>query len=267
MMNDGYIRIPRSLLNNPLWLDLPPAYKEVFLVILNHVVFKKKMFDDHGHLIELQPGQYCGSYDEILALAGKYISRNEIERAIKKLFLYQFVSQEVRYKKSIITITHPETYELILKASETTSELNLSQTRVKLELEKNKENKDKKEKKIINLAQSTSSLRKADLIFFDFENSKFEGISQDDMKSWSEAYPSAKLGQELVKMKEWVLANPTKSKSKKLWRKFITSWLSKANDTAINREAYASNNQSNKTDRRTKNLEGENNNERYTGMF
>jgi hypothetical protein len=40
-------------------------------------------------------------------------------------------------------------------------------------------------------------------------------------------------------MKQWIISNPSKSRSKSLWRKFITSWLTKANDTNINKAAYS----------------------------
>ena len=146
-MSFGYFSLPRSLTRNPLWLDLPPAYKEVFMVILDHCVWKPTKFDDHGLIIDLQPAQICISERELLKKCGKYISRNDIQRSIKKFILYQFVSQEVRRKKSIITITHKDTYDLFTKQSDATSEPNLSQTRAKLEPERNKEKKEKNENK------------------------------------------------------------------------------------------------------------------------
>jgi len=52
-------------------------------------------------------------------------------------------------------------------------------------------------------------------------------IKSSDGDLWLEAYPRCDLGRELTKMEQWLLANPAKSR-KKLWRKFITGWLSRA---------------------------------------
>lgn len=146
-MSIGYFCLPRSLTRDPLWIDLPSNYKIVFITILDHVCFKSRKFDDHGHLIELLPGQFCASFEEISKLCGKWINKKNIEHAILKLKKYGFLGQEVRHKKSIITIKHKETYELILKASETTIGTNLGQTWDKLGTEKKNDKNDKNEKK------------------------------------------------------------------------------------------------------------------------
>lgn len=138
-----HIRTPRSLLENDLWKDLPPSYKDVFNVLLENVCFYPQKYDDHGVLINLEVGQWCGTYRDLVKLCGKYGDKNVVERSIKKFILYEFVRQEVRHKKSIITITHKDTYELIKRASETRSESILRQDRDRIETEiKNIRNKE-----------------------------------------------------------------------------------------------------------------------------
>jgi len=90
-------------------------------------------------------------------------------------------------------------------------------------------------------AQSDKNRSKQQLrdFVFSFESKSFEGISQDDIQAWKEAYPSVNIDQELAKMKQWILSNP--SKAKKLWRKFVTAWLLKSQDASDNRKAYNSN--------------------------
>src|SRR5688572_28247292 len=41
----AHIRIPRSLLDNPLWQDLPPTYQAVFYKILELALYKPRKFD------------------------------------------------------------------------------------------------------------------------------------------------------------------------------------------------------------------------------
>ncbi len=254
-MYDSYIRVPRSLLRHPLWIDLPAISKSVFFTILDYAVFKETPFDDHGHIIILKPGQLCISEREFLKICGKGISRIQIQRSIKQLFKYGFLRQEVSHRKSILTITHKETYDLIIQACEPRNEPNLSQTRAKLEPESKNDKNVNNEKKIKQQsARTTSSPHQKDL-FFSFDSSKYENIKPEDFEAWKIAYPSINLDQELQKSTQWILANPSKSKSKKQWRKFLTGWLDRANDKATNQAAYNSNRPGN-IDRRTRNKDG-----------
>lgn len=142
MSNLGYIKLPRCLLDDPLWIDLSLEDQHVFLILLQHVCYKPRKFDDHGHLIELNPGQICITERDLVKLCNKKMTRIKVQRSLVRLRLCRFMSQEVRHKKSIITITHSSTYELINNIFEPTNEPNLSQTRAKLEPETNKEKKD-----------------------------------------------------------------------------------------------------------------------------
>lgn len=93
------------------------------------------------------------------------------------------------------------------------------------------------------LAQTAPPLRKkASQILFSFEERKFLNIQEIDMSQWKEVYSAIDIHLEIKKMIEWCLSNPKKAASKKLWRKFITSWLSSANEKTINQQAYRSNN-------------------------
>jgi hypothetical protein len=142
----GYIRIPRSLLENELWTDLSPAYRDVFLVILQHVCFLPRKFDDHGVILNLKPGQVCATIREIVGWCGKHGDKNIVERSIKKLIYLGFLRQEVRHKKSILTITDIDTYELNKEYSDKRSETKLRQDRDKIETQTdNVDNVDKEE--------------------------------------------------------------------------------------------------------------------------
>ncbi len=140
-MSNGHIRIPRSLLRNPLWISLKPSHKEIFLVVLDHAVYYETPFDDFGQILILQPGEFCIPLRKLLDLCSPDFSKNEIERGIKKLILCQFLRQEVRHRKSILIISHLDTYNLIIKKDETDIETNLRQTRDKLETQSNKQRK------------------------------------------------------------------------------------------------------------------------------
>jgi len=64
--------------------------------------------------------------------------------------------------------------------------------------------------------------------FFNFETSKWEGITDADKSGWSAAYPACDIDVELNRMAEWLKANPEKRKVR--YRRFITNWLARAQD-------------------------------------
>lgn len=66
-------------------------------------------------------------------------------------------------------------------------------------------------------------------IRFNFDTHEWENITQKDISNWKEAYPACNIEIELAKMREWIRANPIKGR-KKNWRRFITSWFSRAQE-------------------------------------
>lgn len=96
-------------------------------------------------------------------------------------------------------------------------------------------------KKDKNIAQPAAPLRSKDAsLSFSFEKQQFENISQGDIASWQELYPAIDINREIKEMIQWILANPSKAKSKRLWRKFILGWLQRSNEKSVNRLAYQS---------------------------
>lgn len=81
-------------------------------------------------------------------------------------------------------------------------------------------------------------------LFFCTDSNSFQKISQKDKDSWSEAYPEINVSSEISKAVQWLLANPSKAK-KKLWRKFLVGWFTRANEKAENKKAYRSQFQAN----------------------
>ena len=55
-------------------------------------------------------------------------------------------------------------------------------------------------------------------------------ITQEDIDGWSSLYPVVDVMQELRKMRGWLDANPTKRKTSRGIKRFITSWLAREQD-------------------------------------
>lgn len=58
----------------------------------------------------------------------------------------------------------------------------------------------------------------------------FYPIYQTDIGEWSECFPGVDVMQELRKMKSWSHDNPTRRKTRRGIRRFISSWLSREQD-------------------------------------
>ena len=67
-------------------------------------------------------------------------------------------------------------------------------------------------------------------ILLNYEVRGWENITEKDLSGWKETYPALDVDMELKKMIEWCLSNPKNKKSN--WRRFITNWLSRGQDSA-----------------------------------
>jgi len=74
---------------------------------------------------------------------------------------------------------------------------------------------------------------------FDYATSKFIGLSGDMLTAWSEAYPAIDVRSEIANAKVWMLANPKNRKSN--IERFLTNWLSRAQDNAPRIAGHANN--------------------------
>jgi len=100
-----------------------------------------------------------------------------------------------------------------------------------------------------------SPIRAKDLLTFNFEKWEFEGISEKDIADWKLMYPHIDIQVETLKASQWLKNNPSKS-NKKQWRKYLTGWYGRSNDSIENKKAYRSASTSGQQDRRTKNKDG-----------
>jgi hypothetical protein len=66
-------------------------------------------------------------------------------------------------------------------------------------------------------------------IEFDLDSFEFTGITEKDRIAWANAYPACDVQSQLLRMVEWLKANPKKA-HKSNWRRFICNWLSKCQD-------------------------------------
>ena len=64
----------------------------------------------------------------------------------------------------------------------------------------------------------------------------WSGVTDADREQWGKAYPACDIGRQLEAMTAWLIANPDKVKSN--WRRFVTNWLSRAQDNGGDKRGH-----------------------------
>lgn len=168
----GYVKIPRSLYEDPLWKSLPLTYRHVYMTILIHMAFKETIQDDHGVLVIIKPGQFLTTERELEKLCdNEEIDRCLIQRALKKFKNLGFSIQTSIHKKTIITISREDIYELI----DPNFDPNSIQTRSIKE-------EDKKEKKDLDDPKKIGKMEKIKMSDFTKDDAHFINLAQK--KEW-----------------------------------------------------------------------------------
>jgi hypothetical protein len=72
------------------------------------------------------------------------------------------------------------------------------------------------------------------------DNGQEVNLDPDFLQELHQAYPSVALHEELVKMRVWLVANPSKRKTARGMPRFVTNWLSRVqNNTPTETDSYA----------------------------
>lgn len=150
MYDSGYVKIPRSLLFDPVFRGMPLVYQMLFIHLVAHCVYEPTKYNDYGEIIDLEAGQVVVTWDGLVADFKGEISRYQINRAFKSFFKFNFSHHKAHHKRTVVTITHPETLALIKNntAPKTAPRAHQERTnhkRISKEVDKSKKKK-KKEK-------------------------------------------------------------------------------------------------------------------------
>ena len=128
------------------------------------------------------------------------------------------------------------------------------------------ESKEREEREDKHIAQTATPLRSKDVLSFDFEKWTFTGISEKDKADWVLMYPHVDVRIEILKAAQWIKSNPSKG-NKKNWRKYLTGWFQRGNESAENKKAYQAAKGTNGADRRTQDAQGKPVENQYDGRF
>lgn len=259
LVTQGFKSFPHSFFQSHVWRGAKLKYRAFIVEVLARCVWKKMPYMVNGHTVELLPGEFACSLRGILdlfnpqGLKGRAtedsFSKNDIEGAIQYFSYHQIIRQEIRHQTTILKFVDPEIYDLNFSFNQTDN-----QTEIRQKSDSHLKEPDNQITKDIvpkgTLARTVSRPRNSDILKFSFESGSYEGITDKDRSDWKVAYPAINLDQQIAASIQWLKSNPTKAKSKIQWRKFLTGWLTRSNDRAVNQLAYAQTSSKPSIDRR-----------------
>lgn len=133
---DRFIKLPRDLLEDPNWRGMRIKYQRLFLIILEEVSYKTRIYKYNGNSIEVKPGQLCVSYRRLAEIYNRDVRYQDekitvplIQRAVSVFFLFGFAIHESIHGIMRITITQRELYEHFKSITDTPSDIEPIQNR------------------------------------------------------------------------------------------------------------------------------------------
>jgi hypothetical protein len=258
-VSEGYIKLYRSLLDNPVMKN--PEMAWLWCVLLLSANHKKTSFIFNGKKQVVKAGQLITGRKQLSKLTG--ISESKIYRALNCFENEQQIKQQTNNKFTLITILNWSKYQGKQTTNEQQFEQQMNNKRTTNEQPVNTYKNVKNVKNVKNNMYITPSNvetlpevdtnknsfpdepieeqkpKKAEKISFDFVGEKWTGLKKEHFTNWLEAYPLIDIDRELVKAKEWVLGNLNKSTRKSNWRQFLNNWFSKAQTFEERKVIYA----------------------------
>lgn len=109
---DGFIRLYRSLLNDPIWFNSTPAQAKVLITLLCMVTWTPRQWDILGKPIMLQPGQCFTSLTQVALRAGSGVTPKIVRNALNRFEKLGFLALERAHRGTLITIVKWRFYQL-----------------------------------------------------------------------------------------------------------------------------------------------------------
>lgn len=146
--DEGYIKLPRSILRSEEWQGLTHRRKGLFLYILEKLQFRSKVYNFHGKEVLVAPGQYCVTYRRLVDEYNQTIRfKNEridvpfLQRAVSVFDGCGWTDTSSDTGIMVITAIYPEIYDHFKSVNDTASDTKSIQDRYTKE-ERKKERKN-----------------------------------------------------------------------------------------------------------------------------
>ena len=250
---NGWVKLHRNLLNDPIFINSTPQQAKILIVILLLANHKAKKWDWNGKKFSCESGQFVTSIEKLVLNCGKGITTQNVRAALKRFEKLEFLTNKSTKQGRLITILNWGFYQEILdnptnkptKTQQTPNKdsTNTQQTPNKHPTTNKKEKNDKNDKKERNKNNMSGVETPNSQIVISLtlnDKSEYE-IQEKQVGEWKELYPCVDIMQDLRNMKGWLTANPTKRKTRAGILRFITAWLARTQDKGGNKHDTSGN--------------------------
>ena len=234
-MKQGFIKIDRQILE---W-----RYHDCYyaFTIWMHILLLANWTDGYFKGNPIKRGELVTSINNLMLVTG-IKSDNTIRKWLKVFESEDMISLKTTNKYTHVSIVN---YDKFQDAGETLAELNAHQSAYQTAYQSAQRSADNiriirnirsKEDINTNCPEQTSFTSEPDtglpaLILKD--GSRFH-ISENHLNEFIDAYPSVDVRDQILKMSQWLKANPTKRKTKNGIMRFINSWIARSERETIN---------------------------------
>ena len=111
MVTGGFIKLHRSLLDDPVWEDSTPEQRVVFITLVSMANYKENTWVWKGERFTAKRGQLVTSLDKIAKKSGKGVSVKNVRSSIDKFEKFGFLANESAKTGRLITILNYDEFQ------------------------------------------------------------------------------------------------------------------------------------------------------------
>lgn len=242
MAEKGWIKLHRKVLDCWIWQEKPYDKARAWVDLLLLAMHRDKKLLIDNEVVVISRGSFMTS---MVKLANRWgWSRCKVMRYLELLESEQMLNTKRTPKGTLVTIVKYEDYQIVDMSNDTaldtthdTTVNTTNDTADDTPLDTADDTQKKNIKNIKNVKNNNyCSEPKEDLaseppvITLTLNDKTEYPIYQTDVDEWKVLYPAVDVVQQLRYMKAWCDSNPTKRKTSRGVKRFITSWLMKEQD-------------------------------------
>lgn len=233
-MERGYVKLWRKTLDSGL-LQHPTACQLFFYLLLKatHRTHRRAV---SGMIFDLQPGDVI--YGRKKAAEELGVSEQSLRTAAKLLEKLEIITSRSTNKCTVISFINWDKYQDDQPApnQQTNQHLTSNQPAPNQHLTTNKNERMKEYKKNTDASHLVRSSAAADstpppeeppVITLPLNTGAEHPVPQAVVDEWKALYPAVDVEQQLRNIRGWLLSNPTRRKTQKGIRRFVTGWLAR----------------------------------------
>ena len=112
MVDNGYIKLHRTLMDKPIWIKSTPEQKSILVTLLLMANHRDSEWEWMGEKFIVKPGQFITSIDSIRRQTGRGISIQNTRGALAKFQKLEFLTNKATKTGRLITIVNWASYQI-----------------------------------------------------------------------------------------------------------------------------------------------------------